>query len=97
MDIVMITSAIDAHEGHVVKKMDFYGSFLHADLDEEVVMLLRGQLADLMVQVDPGLYILYSVCLKNGERREYSLHENAQSNVGIAAERTTLLLEIWII
>jgi hypothetical protein len=55
-DRVMITSAIDAHEERVIKTMDIPGAFLHADLDEEVIMLLRGQLADLMVQVDPELY-----------------------------------------
>eukprot|EP00804_Cyclotella_cryptica_P031175 CCRYP_011748-RA/>CCRYP_011748-RA protein AED:0.26 eAED:0.26 QI:0/0/0/1/0/0/5/0/530 len=55
-DCVMIQSAIGAHEGRVVVTLDIPGAFLHADLDEEVIMLLRGQLADLMVQVDPDLY-----------------------------------------
>ena len=66
-DSVMITSAIDAYEGRVVKTMDIPGAFLHADLDEEVVMLLRGQLADLMVQVDPELYGPYVRKSKKGE------------------------------
>ena len=52
-DSVMIQSAIDAHEEREVVTMDIPGAFLHADLDEEVIMLLRGQLADLMVEVDP--------------------------------------------
>lgn len=55
-DSVMITSAVDAHEGRMEVMLDIHGAFLHADLDEEVVMLLRGQLADVMVQVDPELY-----------------------------------------
>jgi hypothetical protein len=55
-DSVMIQSSIDAHEGRHVVTCDIPGAFLHADLDEEVVMLLRGQLADLMVTVDPELY-----------------------------------------
>jgi hypothetical protein len=66
-DSVMITSAIDAHEGRVIKTMDIPGAFLHADLDEEVVMLLRGQLADLMVQVDPELYGPYVRKTAKGE------------------------------
>jgi hypothetical protein len=62
-DSVMITSAIEAHEGRKVVP----GAFLHADLDEEVVMLLRGQLADLMVQVDPELYGPYLIKSAKGE------------------------------
>jgi hypothetical protein len=66
-DSVMITSAIEAHEGRKVVTMDIPGAFLHADLDEEVVMLLRGQLADLMVQVDPELYGPYLIKSAKGE------------------------------
>ena len=55
-DSVMIQSAIDAHEGRIVITCDIPGAFLHADLNEHVIMLLRGQLANLMVQVDPELY-----------------------------------------
>jgi hypothetical protein len=66
-DSVMITSAIEAHEGRKVVTMDIPGAFLHADLDEEVVMLLRGQLADLMVQDDPELYGPYLIKSAKGE------------------------------
>jgi hypothetical protein len=70
-DSVMITSAVDAHEGRVVVTCDIPGAFLHADLDEEVIMLLRGQLADLMVQVDPELYGPYFCKTKKGESIPY--------------------------
>jgi hypothetical protein len=70
-DSVMITSAIDAHEGRKVVTCDIPGAFLHADLDEEVVMLLRGQLADLMVQIDPELYAPYLIKSKKGESLLY--------------------------
>lgn len=66
-DSVMITSTIDAHERRRVVTLDIPGAFLHADLDEEVVMLLRGQLANLMVQVDPELYGPYLRKTKKGE------------------------------
>eukprot|EP00956_Cyclotella_meneghiniana_P038953 scaffold162906_cov46-Cyclotella_meneghiniana.AAC.1 len=66
-DSVMITSAVDAHEEREVVTLDIPGAFLHADLDEEVVMLLRGQLADLMVEVDPELYGPYLRKTKKGE------------------------------
>eukprot|EP00956_Cyclotella_meneghiniana_P026461 scaffold57247_cov37-Cyclotella_meneghiniana.AAC.7 len=70
-DSVQITSAIDAHEGRVVVTCDIPGAFLHADLDEEVYMLLRGQLADLMVKVDPELYGPYVTKSKKGESLLY--------------------------
>jgi hypothetical protein len=66
-DSVMIQSAIDAHEGRHVVTCDIPEAFLHADLDEEVVMLLRGQLADLMVylrKTAKGESILYVKMLK---------------------------------
>lgn len=53
-DSVMIQPAIDAHEGRVVVTCDIPGAFLHADLDEHVIMLLRGQLADLMYKSIPN-------------------------------------------
>jgi hypothetical protein len=55
-DSVFITSAIEAHERRHVMTMDIPGAFLHADTDEEIHMLLRGQLAELMVKIDPKLY-----------------------------------------
>eukprot|EP00956_Cyclotella_meneghiniana_P028301 scaffold65295_cov71-Cyclotella_meneghiniana.AAC.14 len=66
-DSVMITSAIDAHENRHVVTLDIPGAFLHADLDEEVIMLLRGQLAELMVKIDPQLYGPYLTKNKKGE------------------------------
>ena len=38
---------------------DILGAFLHAELDEEVIMVLKGQLAELMVQLAPNLYRKY--------------------------------------
>ena len=70
-DSVMIQSSIDVHEGRVVVTLDIPGVFLHADLDEEVIMLLRGQLADLMVEVDPKLYGLYLRKTAKGESMLY--------------------------
>jgi hypothetical protein len=51
--------------------IDIPGAFLHADLDEEVVMLLRGKLADLMVEIDPELYGPYLRKTKKGESIVY--------------------------
>ena len=56
---LMITTAINAHERRDVMKIDLPGAFLHATNDELVYMLLKGEMAELMVVVDPGLYQPY--------------------------------------
>jgi hypothetical protein len=55
-DSVFITSAMEAHARRHVMTMDIPGAFLHAEMDEEIHMLLCGQLAELMVKIDPKLY-----------------------------------------
>ncbi len=52
---VFITTVINAHEGHNVACFDIPGAFLHADIDEDITMVLKGRLAELMVQVAPNL------------------------------------------
>ncbi len=53
--LVFITVVINAHEGHDVACFKIPGAFLHADLDEDIIMILKGWLAKLMVQVAPNL------------------------------------------
>ena len=60
-DSVMITSAIEAHERRKVITLDIPGAFLNADLDEEVIMLIRGELTELMVAINPVLYAPYVI------------------------------------
>lgn len=59
MDGVILTSAIDVHEGRHTATLDLPGAYLNADNNEETIMLLKGRLAKLMVQVDPKLYRKY--------------------------------------
>ena len=64
---LIITSAIDAHEGRDVAVMDILGAYLHALNDEFVLMCLRGKLAEMMVKVDPKLYRKYVTTSAKGE------------------------------
>ena len=66
-DSVMITTAIEAHEGRKVITLDIPGAFLNTEIDEEVIMMLRGELAELMVNIDPALYGPYVITTKRGE------------------------------
>jgi hypothetical protein len=58
-ELVFIRAVIDAHEGRDVACFDIPGAFLHVDLDEDITMVLKGRLAELMVQVAPNLYRKY--------------------------------------
>jgi len=70
-DSVMITSAIEVHERRKVITLDIPGAFLNADLDEEVIMLLRGELTELMVAINPALYAPYVIMTEKGEKLLY--------------------------
>ncbi len=64
-EAVFISGAIEVHEGSIVACFDITCAYLHADCSGkgEKFMLLEGQLAELMVLVEPKLYreyVLYS-------------------------------------
>ncbi len=59
MEAVFITVVVDAYEGCNVTCFDIPGAFLHADSDEDITMILKGRLTELMVQVVPNLYRKY--------------------------------------
>jgi hypothetical protein len=50
---------MEAHKGCNVACFDIPGAFLHADLDKDITMILKGRLAKLMVQVAPNLFRKY--------------------------------------
>ena len=52
----MLTATINALEGRDVAVVDTPGEYLSADMDDEVHILFRGTLAELMVATDPALY-----------------------------------------
>ena len=52
-DSVIVTSVIEAHEKQDETTLDLTGAYLHTENDEHIIMLLKGKLAELLVQVDP--------------------------------------------
>ena len=56
----MITSALEAKEGHIVAIIDIPSTYLHTYVDKHgehrIIMLFKGKLAEIMVTVDPKLY-----------------------------------------
>jgi hypothetical protein len=64
MESVFITIVIDAHKD--VACFNIPGAFLHADVNEDITMVLKGRLAELMVQVVPNLYSKYITVDRKG-------------------------------
>ena len=66
-EAVLITSVIDALEGRDVAVVDIPGAYLSAEMDDEVFMIFRGIMAELMVAADPKLYRKYISYDNNGK------------------------------
>jgi hypothetical protein len=65
-ELMFITAVVNAHEGRNVTCFDILGAFLHADVEEDITMVLKGRLAELMVQVRPNLYRKYITVDRKG-------------------------------
>ena len=70
-DGLIVTTAIDAHEGRDVANMDIPIAFLHAKNNGHIIMLLRGKMVKLLVKLQPELYRKYVITGKNGEPMLY--------------------------
>jgi hypothetical protein len=59
MEAVFIIAVVNAYKECNVACFDIPGTFLHADSDKDITVILKGRLAELMVQVAPNLYRKY--------------------------------------
>ncbi len=64
LDLVFLTSTIDAKENREVVTINIPGAFLHADNKGYVIMKMVGTLAELMVKTNPKMYRQYIVLEK---------------------------------
>ena len=55
-EAVMLTATIDALEGRDVAVVDIPGEYLSANMGNEVHVMLKGTLTDIMVTAKPALY-----------------------------------------
>ena len=55
----MITPAIKYQKQHDIPTIYITGASLQTNNDKDIIMLLRGRLAELMAMVDPNLYQKY--------------------------------------
>ena len=63
---VFITSVIAANEKLFVRCYDVPGAFLHTESDENVLMVLMGELAEMMIHIAPQIYQPYVKMDKKG-------------------------------
>ncbi len=56
---VFIITVVNSYKGCDIACFNILGAFLHAYSDEDITMILKGRLAELMVQVTPNLYRKY--------------------------------------
>jgi hypothetical protein len=64
---IFLTALINALEERAVACFDIPGAFLHTETDEDVIMMLKGKMAELMVMVEPSLYRKYVTTDSKGE------------------------------
>ncbi len=54
-----ITASIAVSEKRKVRCYNVPSTFVNADMDEDVLMLLKGELAEMMIQIAPQVYRKY--------------------------------------
>ena len=69
--MVLTTVAIDAIEGRDVAVIDAPGSFLTADMVEEVLVILENEMVNAMLEVYKEIYGKYVIHGKNKEKHMY--------------------------
>ncbi len=59
IEAVMLSATVDAMEGRDVAAVDIPGAFMQADMDEVVHVKFEGEIAEMLVKLDPKLYRKY--------------------------------------
>ncbi len=61
-----ITATIAAKEGRKVRCYGVPSAFVNTEVDEDVIMVLKGELADMMFQIAPEVYRKYMTADRKG-------------------------------
>ncbi len=59
---------LSANEKRKVRCFDIPSAFVNTDVDEDVLMVLKGELADMMTQIVPQVYRKYVTINKKATR-----------------------------
>jgi hypothetical protein len=66
-----ITALVAAHEQRVVRCYDIPSAFVNTNVDKDVIMVLKGELAEMMIQIAPKVYRKYVAMDKKGTKILY--------------------------
>jgi hypothetical protein len=66
-----ITAMIAASKGRRIRCYDVPSTFVNTDVDEDVIIVLKGELADMMIQNAPDIYRTYITVDRKGMRILY--------------------------
>ena len=67
---IFITSVIDGKENREFAVVALQGAFLHANNDQNIIMFMRGRLAELMMMIASQTYRKY-VTIEKGQKVLY--------------------------
>jgi hypothetical protein len=67
-ELTLITAAIAANEKRCVRCYDIPSRFVNTDMDEDVLMVLKGELAEMMIQITPQVCQKYVTLDKKGTK-----------------------------
>ena len=59
VESVMLTATINAMEERDTGTVDIPGAFMQADIDEVVHVHFEGEISEMLVKLDPGMYRKY--------------------------------------
>jgi hypothetical protein len=65
-ELVFITSAITASERRHVRCFDVLSPFVNMDVDNNMLMVLKGELAEMMVHIAPQIFQKHTTVDKKG-------------------------------
>jgi len=88
IEAMVLSCAINAKENRYVVVSDIPGAFLHADMEENVHMLLQGTVAEMIVKLDPSMYKKH-IWYNKGANRCYTY--NLKSTIWDATSCTAFL------
>ena len=70
-ELTFITVSIAAHKHRKVRCYDIPSAFMNTDVDEVVLMELRGDLAEMMVHIAPQVYRKFVTVDRKGTSIQY--------------------------
>jgi hypothetical protein len=65
-ELTFTTTMIAAKDGRKVRCYDVPSAFVNTDVDKDVIMVLKGELADMMIQIEPEVYRKYVTVDRKG-------------------------------